>query len=872
MRPDTRSVMIQKDSGQSGSFARRSVRPWLIAIWITAVVLLVPPAFATDFLKWEKFANLPDPIGVAAPFAGVSSNALIVAGGANFPNGLPWEGGKKVWHDAIHVLPEPKAEWRSGFRLPRPNAYGVSITTKEGLVCIGGGDATGHFADVILLKWSNGQVLTEKLPSLPGPIAFASGAMLGDVIYVAGGIEAPDATNTSKGFLALDFSKANPTWEILEPWPGPGRMLAVAAVQDGSFFLASGTDLTAGQDGKPERIYLHDAFRFTPGKGWNRISDMPRAAVAAPSPGPALGQSHFLVLGGDDGSKTGFQPIDQHPGFDGEILAYHTITDTWAKMGTAAVSRVTVPTVPWKNQTIIPSGEVRPGVRSPEVWSLESIAKKSAFGTLDYITLGSYLLAIIIIGLYCSRRHQSTSDFFLGGRRIPWWAAGISIFGTQLSAITFLAIPAKVYATDWTYFLNNLMIVAIAPIVVFFYLPFFRRLNVTTAYEYLEHRFNAAVRMFAAAAFCILQMGRMGIVLFLPALALSAVTGINIYICILLMGILTTLYSATGGIEAVIWTDFAQVIVLLLAAVVSLVLIAGQVDGGFGAIVSTGMAEGKFHMLNWSWDLTKTSVLVMVLGTWLSHFAPYSADQSVVQRYLTTADEKQAAKSIWTNALLVVPASLLFFGVGTALFVFYKTHPQQLNPALGTDAVFPWFISHSLPAGVIGLVIAGVFAAAMSSLDSSINSMSTVITTDFFRRLRPQVSDAQCLRLARTLTVVLGVAGTATALLMVRFSIQSLWDVFLRIVGLLGGGLAGVFVLGIFTRRANATGAIIGALLSAVLLAWIQRNTALHFFLYGGIGMLSCVVIGYLTSFVLGGRPQISDGLTIHPNGADGKL
>ncbi|MBA4147483.1 MAG: sodium/solute symporter [Verrucomicrobia bacterium] len=808
---------------------------------------------------------MPDKTGVAGPFSGVSGNALIVAGGANFPDAMPWEGGKKIWHDAIYVLPGPKTEWKIGFTLPRPNGYGISITTAEGLVCIGGGDVNEHFTDVFLLKWEKEKITTKKLPPLPMPSAFGSGALLGNSIYVAGGIETPDATNTMHVFWSLDLSKPNGKWEELEPWPGPARMLAVAAAQDGSFFLAGGTDLFAGPDGKPQRTYLDDAFRYTPEKGWKEIAKMPRPAVAAPSPAPTIGRSHFLVMSGDDGSKLGFQPVDEHPGFPKEILAYHTITDTWTRMENAPFAHVTVPAVNWEGRIVIPSGEVRPGVRSPAIWSATTITQKSAFGTFDYITLAGYLGSIVLIGLYCSRRHQTTADFFLGGKRIPWWAAGISIFGTQLSAITFLAIPAKVYSTDWTYFLNNMMVVAITPIVVFFYLPFFRRLNVTTAYEYLEHRFNVVVRMFAAATFCILQMGRMGIVLFLPALALSAVTGINIYLCIVLMGVLTTFYSATGGIEAVIWTDLAQVAVLLLAAVVSLFLIASQVDGGFGTIVSTGIAEGKFHMVDWTWDMTTTSILVMTLGTWLSLFGPYSADQSVVQRYLTTPDEKQAAKSMWTNMILVVPATLLFFTVGTALYVFYKTHPEQLNPTLDTDAVFPWFISHSLPTGVVGLVIAGVFAAAMSSLDSSINSMSTVITTDFYRRARPNASDRTCLRLARTLTVLLGIAGTATALLMAGYNIKSLWDVFLRIIGLLGGGLAGVFVLGIFTRRANATGALMGLIASAVLLGWIQQNTRLHFFLFGGIGMVSCVVFGYFTSLFFGSKPLLSGKqLTIH--------
>lgn len=225
-----------------------------------------------------------------------------------------------------------QSEFVTGYTLPRPNAYGISITTKDGVVCIGGGNAQEHFADVFLLRWENERILIETLPPLPKPNAFAAGAMLGDVIYVAGGIETPDATNTLKAFWALDLSSAAPAWHELNPWPGAGRMLA----------------------------------------------------VAAPSPAPALGQSHFLVLGGDDGTRAGFEPIEQHPGFRGELLAYHTITDTWTSMGTAAVSRVAAPTVWWRDRIVIPSGEMRPGVRSPEVWAAQTVAKQSAFGTLDF--------------------------------------------------------------------------------------------------------------------------------------------------------------------------------------------------------------------------------------------------------------------------------------------------------------------------------------------------------------------------------------------------------------------------------------------------------------------------------------------------------
>ncbi len=347
--------------------------------------------------------------------------------------------------------------------------------------------------------------------------------------------------------------------------------------------------------------------------------------------------------------------------------------------------------------------------------------------------MGLYFAFLVIIGFYFSKREKSSADYFLGGKRVPWWAAGISIFGTLLSAITFLAVPATSFRTDWVYFVGNVSIIVVAPIIVYAYLPFFRRLDITTAYEYLEKRFNFAVRLFGSAAFLLFQLGRVGIVLYLPALALSTATGLDVRLAIVVMGVLCTLYTVLGGIEAVIWTDLLQVFVLLGGALLSLLVIGGDVDGGFSEVISRGLADDKFRMANWSWDYTAAAFWVVLVGRTLENMIPYTTDQTVVQRYLTTATEKDAARSIWLGTLMSVPSAVLFFGVGTALYAFYKGHPQMLDPSLATDAIFPLFIIEQLPAGVSGLVIAAVFAAAMSSLDSSLNSVSAVVVTDFYR-------------------------------------------------------------------------------------------------------------------------------------------
>jgi SSS family transporter len=830
----------------------------------------------TQILHWQELPNLPDVLGVAGAFSGVSGGALIVAGGANFPEPLFKDGqenqsAKKAWWDQVYVLAAPDGQWQKSASLPRPLAYGASVTTAEGLICIGGSDAERNYSDVFLLALADGKIERTTLPALPKPCSNTAAALLGTTIYVAGGQESPEAMKAMKNFWALDLSQDDPHWAELNPWPGPERILPVVAVQDGAFFVFSGCELLTDDNENVQRKYLTDGYRFTPsdGKGvtgrWKRIADVPVPVVAAPTPAVSAGQSHILVFGGDHGryAARNLELMDSHPGFSTDILAYHTITDTWTKTGTLPAGHVTTAAVKWGDGIVVPSGEIRPGTRTPKILSGTFGRIRSGFSGADYATWGIYLTVILAVGLYFSKREKGTDDFFFGGKRVRWWAAGISIFGTQLSAITFMAIPAKVYATDWVYILAQAAIIIVAPIIVWFYLPFFRRLNIATAYEYLEKRFNVALRLFGGIAFCLMQLGRMGIVLFLPAVALATVTDFNVYTCILVMGIFCTIYTVLGGIEAVIWTDVIQVFVLMGGALLCVVVIALKVEGGLIGIVDIGRQANKFNAVNLTWDYTAAAVWVVVIGNIFSNLVPYSADQTVIQRYLTTPTEKQAARAIWTNAVLTVPAALIFFFLGTALYAFYKSQPQNLNPTLDTDAILPWFVVRELPIGIAGVVLAAIFAAAMSSLDSSMNSMATVLVTDFYYRFKPDSTDRTRLLLARILTVALGAFGTGCALLMATYPIKSLWDLFLALLGLLGGGLAGLFVLGIFTRRANSAGAIVGVVCSTAILYYVQRYTDVHFFLYAGIGIATCASVGYLASLLIPSSKSHPDNLTI---------
>ena len=319
---------------------------------------------------WKQLAHVPDREGFASPFVGVSGGELIIAGGANFPAKRPWEGGAKVWYDEVFALAEPGGAWIEAGRLPRANAYGVSVTAPAGVICAGGGNAKTHFSEVILLSWDGQKLKSGALPPLPRACAFGSGALVGGVFYLAGGIETPDSTTALATLWALDVAKPDAGWRELPPCPGPARMLAVAGATTDTFFLFGGVALSTGIDGKAQRATLRDAYAYSAAGGWKKLASLPRAATAAPSPAPLTGDGKLLVISGDDGLRAHLNGPD-HPGFPTDILAYDPTTDRWGGGGDAPFSRATAATVAWRGGWAVATGERKPGYRSPEVWWLD---------------------------------------------------------------------------------------------------------------------------------------------------------------------------------------------------------------------------------------------------------------------------------------------------------------------------------------------------------------------------------------------------------------------------------------------------------------------------------------------------------------------
>lgn len=327
------------------------------------------PTPSTHAVHWSSLPNLPDAEGFASPFAGAAGGALLVAGGANFPNKRPWDGGHKVWYDTIYALTSPEGTWSIAGQLPRSTAYGVSVNFGDKLICVGGGNAKEHFRDVYALNW-NGKVISfQALPPLPRTCAFMSGAVAGNTLFILGGKENPGSIEALKTFWSLDLVTIGAQWCELEPCPGPGREQAVMATIDNTIYVISGITLVAHKDGKADRNYLRDAYAYTRAQGWRRLADPPRAIAGALSPAPIDRRGRVIIISGDDGTK---RHLDgpHHPGFPLDIFAYDPQSNRWGNIGEAPFSMADVPSTFWRGDWVAVSGEIRPGYRSNRVWSL----------------------------------------------------------------------------------------------------------------------------------------------------------------------------------------------------------------------------------------------------------------------------------------------------------------------------------------------------------------------------------------------------------------------------------------------------------------------------------------------------------------------
>ena len=431
-------------------------------------------------------------------------------------------------------------------------------------------------------------------------------------------------------------------------------------------------------------------------------------------------------------------------------------------------------------------------------------------------------------------RQRTTEDYFLAGRNMPWPAVGMSMFASLTSATTYLGVPAFAYEHNVAMIFGVLMSLVAAPILARLFYPVYRRHRVTTSYEYILLRYGRGARAVVSGLFVLGRLGWLGIVIYAPAMALTVASGMSLTLAVALMGLLAVTYTVLGGLSAVIWTDVVQFVVLLGGAVWLIGTLVVHVPGGAAEMLHTAIQAGKFEVFDWT-NLGELTALSATIG-WFFVFT----DRGVV-------------KAIAFNAVndVLINGMLIFIGIGT--FAYFRAFPGRLDPAVHADGILPFYIMHRLPPGISGLMVTAIFAAAMSSVDSGINSLATVIVNDWIKPLRRERSSSVDVALARVLTLALGLLATAAALCASRIGdIVRMW---MNIVGLFAAPVLGIFVLGLLTRRATFPGWLVGASLAIALtlfLQWRFADELMAIWLFP-ISFLVTATAGYAFSRLLGG-------------------
>lgn len=482
----------------------------------------------------------------------------------------------------------------------------------------------------------------------------------------------------------------------------------------------------------------------------------------------------------------------------------------------------------------------------------------------DYVVIALFFGVNLFVGWWCSKKSSAGIGNYFLGSGLPWWAVAVSYYATATSSISFMALPANTYSGSWLE-VGPILAGALSGVAVaLLFVPMLRRLDVTTIYEYIERRFGRGVRLLGAFLGIVTSVvSRMSVVLLLPALALSTVTGVNVYLAIALMGIITIIYSTEGGFNAVVWTDFIQAVVMFLSIGVVLWFVVSGVDGGFSAIFASAETAGKIKMLSADWSLEKPTLLVS-FGFFVATIFVIMADQSLMQRIFASKNEKAAQTTILFGTGLGLANALLFFGIGTCIWAFFHTHPGRVPGSLPNDAIFPFFVANELPVGIVGLIVASILAASMSTLSSAVNSSAAIVECDFYLSVRPQATATERMRVARWASVICGTLATATAMYLASQDVRSLWEKTIELTALFGGAFPGVFALGLLTRRANAGGIFVGVAGSVLVTLWVQTQTSTSAFLSAFVALAACFCVGYLASFFFRPAARSLEGLTLH--------
>ena len=485
------------------------------------------------------------------------------------------------------------------------------------------------------------------------------------------------------------------------------------------------------------------------------------------------------------------------------------------------------------------------------------------FTMIDLAIVIIYLAAVLFAGMYFSKKKMTGKEYFKGDGTIPWWVTSVSIFATLLSPISFLSIAGNSYNGTWVLWFAQLGIFIAVPLTIRLFLPVYSKLKIDTAYHYLELRYNSkGLRVLGALLFIIYQIGRMSIIMYLPSVVLAPLVGININVLIIIMGIIAIVYSYGGGLKSVLWTDFIQGLVLIAGVVFTLIYLVFSIDGGIGTIFTT-LQNGKFLAPNevvFDPNILKSSVFIILVGAGINTFSSYISSQDVVQRFTTTTDIKELRKMTFGNGFLSIGTTTVIYLIGTALFVFYHQNPQLLQTA-HQDQIFASFIVYQLPIGVSGILIAAIYAASQSTLSTGLNSVATSWVLDIQDSFNRQISEEKQTKIAKLVSLGVGIIAIIVSMILANGEIKSAYEWFNSFMGLVLGVLAGIFVLGVITKKATSIGAYAGFFTSAIIVINLKYNhPEVTSWSYAIISIGVSCIIGYIISLIhLGIKKQKSE-------------
>jgi len=491
--------------------------------------------------------------------------------------------------------------------------------------------------------------------------------------------------------------------------------------------------------------------------------------------------------------------------------------------------------------------------------------------SIDIIIFIIYLLGIVLFGISFYKKDRTSDDYSTGSGTLPAWVIGLSIFATFVSSISYLALPGIAFLSNWNAFVFSLSIPVAIYMAIKFFIPLYRRVGSPSAYTYLEQRFGPWAKNYVASFWLLTQVMRVAVILYLLALPMYVILGWDMRIIIIITGISVMIYSIFGGIKAVVWTDAIQAIILISGAIITLAVIMLSLPEGPLQYVEVASNHNKFSLGSFGMSLMEPTFWVVFIYGIFINLQNYGIDQNYIQRYMSARDDKEAISSAFGGGLLYIPVSLLFFMIGTGLFVYYHVYPGLLpleyRETGMSDSVFPYFIVNGLPVGMTGLLIASIFAAGMSTISTSLNSGATVILSDFYKRYtRRRISEKESVRVLYTASAVICILGILISFYIIR--VESALNVWWDLAGIFSGGMLGLFLLGYFSQKVTNVPAIIGVVLGLLVIIWMSLSPTyfsgaleefqnpFHSYLTIVIGTLVIFLTGFLLSITLPQRDK----------------